>query len=79
MRADILDPKGEKILAKRIIDAADGDGKRGFCYPALFFLNQTSLLVGYCNGDGAYALNSSKIIRVDLSVLVKEAMDNTEK
>ena len=75
----ILDPKGEKILAKRIIDAADGDGKRGFCYPALFFLNQTSLLVGYCNGDGAYALNSSKIIRVDLSVLVKEAMDNTEK
>ena len=26
----ILDPKGEKILAKRIIDAADGDGKRGF-------------------------------------------------
>lgn len=72
----ILDVDGKKILAKRIIDAADGDGKRGFCYPALFFLNQTNLLVGYCNGDGAYALNSSKIIRVDLSALIKEAKGN---
>ena len=62
----ILSPDGLKILKKKTLDKAADNEARGYCYPALFFVDPSNALVGYCNGKAPYGLNSSRISLVRL-------------
>ncbi|MBQ9874142.1 MAG: exo-alpha-sialidase [Thermoguttaceae bacterium] len=64
-----LSPDGKRILAKKTLDRSAGDETRGYCYPALFFLDQNEFLVGYCCGKGYWGLPASRISRARLEDL----------
>ncbi|MDO5309048.1 MAG: sialidase family protein [Planctomycetia bacterium] len=68
----LLSPDGKTILAKKTLDYAGSDEPRAFCYPALFYVDQDSLLVGYCAGRAPYGLNAARIALVNLKDLSKE-------
>ncbi len=69
----VLSPDGREILAKRTLDKGVDGEERGFCYPALFFVDQQTLLVGYCCGKGYWGLNASRISKLRLDDLQSEA------
>ena len=62
-----------------IADSADGvrfsemytlenDETRGFCYPALYFLDEKTALISYCSGgdtDGCCCLNRTTIGKIE--------------
>ena len=68
----ILSPDGKKFITKKTLDVGIGSEKRGFCYPALFFVDQDYFLVGYCCGQGYWGLNASRISRVKMEDLKRE-------
>ncbi len=68
----ILSPDGKEILTKKTLDKAAQGEIRGFCYPALHFVDPDSFLVGYCCGRGSWwGLNASRISKVRFSDLKK--------
>lgn len=69
----ILSPDGKQILAKRTLDKSSDGEERGYCYPALFFVDQQTMLVGYCCGRGYWGLNASRISKFRLDELQAEA------
>jgi len=66
-----LSPDGKTFLAKKTLDKAASDETRGFCYPALFFVDRSTFLVGYCSGRNAWGLNASRVSRSTLEALRK--------
>ena len=67
-----LTPDGKEFIAKKTLDKSLGDETRGFCYPALFFVDQNVFLVGYCCGHGYWGLNASRVSRVRMEDLLKK-------
>ncbi len=67
----ILSPDGKSFLAKKTLDKSVSGEERGFCYPALFFVDKDYFLVGYCCGQGYWGLNASRISRVSMEDLKK--------
>ena len=66
-----LSPDGKTFLAKKTLDKSSNDETRGYCYPALFFVDRSTFLVGYCCGRNAWGLNASRISRSSLEALRK--------
>lgn len=69
----LLSPDGKTILAKRTLDRGIDGEERGFCYPAIFFVDQQTALVGYCCGKGYWGLNASRISKFRLDELYTQA------
>ena len=67
----VLSPDGSSILHKKTLDKAEENEAKAFCYPAIFFVDPTTILVAYCNGKAPYGLNSSRISRLSLNDLKK--------
>ncbi|MGI6401749.1 MAG: sialidase family protein [Thermoguttaceae bacterium] len=63
-----LSPDGSKILAKKTLDRSE-DGTRAFCYPAIFFTDPNTALIGYCSGRAPWGLNAARVSRVRLADL----------
>ena len=68
----LLSPDGKTIISKRTLDKADPDEVRGFCYPALFFVDADSLLVAYCAGRTPSGLNATRIALTNFNDLTKK-------
>ena len=64
-----LSPDGMEILAKKTLDKSEEAAGRSFCYPALFFADPNTLLIGYCCGKAPWGLNASRVSLVHLSDL----------
>ena len=62
----ILSPDGMQILHKKTLDKAQENETKAYCYPAIFFVDPNTILVGYCNGKAPYGLNSSRVSRLFL-------------
>lgn len=73
----LLSSDGQIILEKRTIDRSPEDDEHGYCYPALFFVDQQTLLIGYCCGRGYWGLNASRIAKIKIDELLKHK-NNTE-
>ena len=57
----ILSPDGQTILTKKTLDRSAEGELRGFCYPALHFVDPETFLVGYCCGRSPWGLNASRV------------------
>lgn len=67
----LLSPDGSEFLAKKTLDKSFDNETQGFCYPALFFIDANTFLVGYCCGKGYYGLSASRIVRARIEDLKK--------